>query len=169
MQYIRSTTSENVALGSSVGGSGQRFEIYFSGNKAVVYSAEATARGAIDSNLSLYSGAGRLSEKSIVLNDKVYAMIEFNTFTAPRYLRIGAYGASAFYRHRLFKIKHSIVNYVVGNIAQTSFFEMQKSTYTWLKPCYRKADNIPGWYDTRNDTFYTNEGTGTFVVGPNVN
>ena len=32
-------------------------------------------------------------------------------------------------------------------------------------PCYRKADNAIGLYDTVNDVFYTNAGTGTFLKG----
>ncbi|MBR0428202.1 MAG: hypothetical protein IJK18_08410 [Clostridia bacterium] len=35
-------------------------------------------------------------------------------------------------------------------------------------PCYRKADNEAGMYDTVNGVFYTNEGTGDFVVGEDV-
>lgn len=35
-------------------------------------------------------------------------------------------------------------------------------------PCYRISDNEIGMYDTVNDVFYTNQGTGTFVKGPNV-
>lgn len=35
-------------------------------------------------------------------------------------------------------------------------------------PCYRKADNVAGLYDLVNGVFYTNAGTGTFVVGPDV-
>jgi len=34
-------------------------------------------------------------------------------------------------------------------------------------PCYRKSDNEPGMYDLVNNQFYTNQGTGTFTVGPN--
>ena len=37
-----------------------------------------------------------------------------------------------------------------------------------LKPCYRKADNEPGFYDVVNRQFYTNQGSGTFGVGPDV-
>ena len=35
-------------------------------------------------------------------------------------------------------------------------------------PCYRKSDNKPGLYDLANNEFYTNQGTGEFVVGPDV-
>lgn len=31
-------------------------------------------------------------------------------------------------------------------------------------PCYRKADNEPGLYDLVNNVFYTNAGSGSFVV-----
>lgn len=37
-----------------------------------------------------------------------------------------------------------------------------------LVPCYRISDNEPGLYDLVNDTFYTNDGTGTFNVGDDV-
>lgn len=36
-------------------------------------------------------------------------------------------------------------------------------------PCYRKSDGEIGLYDTVNHTFYTNQGTGTFLKGPDVN
>lgn len=35
-------------------------------------------------------------------------------------------------------------------------------------PCYRRSDNEPGLYDIINRTFYTNAGTGTFIVGNNI-
>lgn len=38
-----------------------------------------------------------------------------------------------------------------------------------LIPCYRKSDNEPGMYDTVSKTFFTNSGTGTFLVGNDVN
>lgn len=36
-------------------------------------------------------------------------------------------------------------------------------------PCYRKLDNKPGMYDLVSNTFFTNAGTGDFVVGADVN
>lgn len=32
-------------------------------------------------------------------------------------------------------------------------------------PCYRKSDNVVGLYDTVNNIFYTNQGTGNFIAG----
>lgn len=34
-----------------------------------------------------------------------------------------------------------------------------------LIPCYRKADNVVGMYDLVSNTFFTNAGTGEFIVG----
>lgn len=34
-----------------------------------------------------------------------------------------------------------------------------------LVPCYRKSDNKPGMYDLVNDVFYTNQGSGEFLMG----
>jgi len=36
-------------------------------------------------------------------------------------------------------------------------------------PCYRISDSEPGVYDLVTDEFLTNSGTGTFIVGPDVN
>lgn len=36
-------------------------------------------------------------------------------------------------------------------------------------PCYRKSDNVIGMYDTVNNQFYTNVGTGTFLKGADIN
>lgn len=35
-------------------------------------------------------------------------------------------------------------------------------------PCYRKADNEPGMYDLVTKQFFVNQGTGEFIVGPDV-
>lgn len=35
-------------------------------------------------------------------------------------------------------------------------------------PCYRKIDNVAGLYDVVNDVFYTNSGSGSFTVGPDI-
>lgn len=37
-----------------------------------------------------------------------------------------------------------------------------------LVPCYRKADSVAWLYDLVNDQFFTNAGTWTFAVGPDV-
>ena len=58
-----------------------------------------------------------------------------------------------------------------GNI---KLYELQIYSYsnTLVRnfiPCYRILDNEIGMYDTVNDVFYTNQGTGTFIKGPDKN
>lgn len=38
-----------------------------------------------------------------------------------------------------------------------------------LIPCYKKSNNEIGFYDIINDVFYANQGTGTFIKGPDIN
>lgn len=38
-----------------------------------------------------------------------------------------------------------------------------------LIPCYRKSDNVAGLYDIVGQQFFTNNGSGSFTVGPDVN
>lgn len=51
-------------------------------------------------------------------------------------------------------------------------YELKISRGTNIKnyfiPCYRISDNKPGLYDLIEDTFYTNQGTGEFEVGPDM-
>lgn len=35
-------------------------------------------------------------------------------------------------------------------------------------PCYRKSDYVAGFYDVESNTFYTNAGSGTFIIGPDI-
>lgn len=44
---------------------------------------------------------------------------------------------------------------------------LQNAEYIFV-PCYRKSDDEPGMYDLVSKTFYTNQGTGEFLVGPDV-
>lgn len=65
-------------------------------------------------------------------------------------------------------------------IAGTGFSDQNKvRTYAFVAhdgankvanfvPCYRKSDNKPGMYDLVSDEFFTNAGTGEFLVGPDV-
>ena len=39
---------------------------------------------------------------------------------------------------------------------------------SYMKPCYRKSDNVIGMYDVIGEAFYTNAGSGSFGKGPDV-
>lgn len=75
---------------------------------------------------------------------------------------------------------------VIDKIALFAYYRMDNNTYypttmriqhfalsmgsdIDLYPCYRKADGVAGMYDIVNNVFYTNAGTGTFIVGADIN
>ena len=64
-------------------------------------------------------------------------------------------------------------NGVVGNLCKSrlkSHIIKDGSNFIQnLIPCYRKSDNVIGLYDTINDKFYINQGTGTFGKGADIN
>lgn len=69
---------------------------------------------------------------------------------------------------------------ILGRISNTGAIQGRKSQFYWFKfrrggkligdfiPCYRKSDNVPGMYDLVTNVFFTNAGTGTIGVGPDV-
>lgn len=70
----------------------------------------------------------------------------------------------------LFRANHTS-NRLFGN-AKSRIFSFQYArngqTICDLVPCYRKADSKPGMYDLVTKQFFINQGTGEFLVGPDV-
>lgn len=63
----------------------------------------------------------------------------------------------------------SIINdHFVGRIYECYITQYVDVLYEFI-PCYRKVDLVAGMYDRVNGVFYTNAGTGSFIVGPDVN
>lgn len=58
-------------------------------------------------------------------------------------------------------------NYFIGRFYSCQIYDNSVLVRNFV-PCYRKADNVAGLYDLVNGVFYTNAGTGTFIVGGNV-
>ena len=56
-----------------------------------------------------------------------------------------------------------------GKIYKVQFYDNNNILIRNFIPCVRKSDNVAGLFDLVNRTFYTNQGTGTFKVGKNVN
>lgn len=55
-----------------------------------------------------------------------------------------------------------------GRIYYARFYNENNVIVRNFIPCYRKSDDKPGMYDTINNVFYTNDGTGEFAVGEDV-
>ena len=56
-----------------------------------------------------------------------------------------------------------------GKIYRAEIKQQNNVDRILLKPCYRKADNTIGFYDVVNSVFYTNQGSGSFGKGSDVN
>ena len=59
--------------------------------------------------------------------------------------------------------RYSSANYWIGKI---SYFKIENNGTKVMEliPCVRKSDDKPGMYDTVSKTFYTNAGTGEFII-----
>lgn len=62
-------------------------------------------------------------------------------------------------------------NYIISGTNQIYYFRLYKNGKIAFDgiPCYRKTDEEIGLYDLVSKQFYTNQGTGTFTKGPDVN
>ena len=98
-----------------------------------------------------------MSRTSVTIDDKLFASLpstadfvsDFNAalFAVNTAGTISAYGAFKAYHFKIWESDSPVRDYV---------------------PCVRTANSVAGMYDLVNAVFYTNQGTGTFTVGPNV-
>ena len=101
---------------------------------------------------------GSISYESLVDGVSLYGRKEFpqpqaytnNTLSAYIFARNNNNTAGNFSSSRIFSF----------NIVQDDILVIN------LVPCRRNSDNVVGMYDTVNNRFYTNQGTGEFTAGP---
>lgn len=60
---------------------------------------------------------------------------------------------------------HVPVSLFIGDIFEFRITENNATILDFI-PCYRKSDRKPGMYDTVTKQFFTNSGTGEFILGP---
>lgn len=105
--------------------------------------------------------------------------INFKSIIEPSRLTVTAWGDSAYLNNKsstayassdditpvlLFRLAN---NYKGRNIKFYKYNLLENNILKfYLIPCYRISDNKPGMYDLVNRTFYTNAGTGEFILGP---
>lgn len=99
-----------------------------------------------------------LKHKEFKINDTTYTFDEpnfdYNSVSLSLFGKKDSYGL--------------IESYSVGQLYSCKIYDNNTLVRNFI-PCYRKADNVIGLYDTVNNQFYTNQGTGTFLKGANVN
>jgi hypothetical protein len=60
-------------------------------------------------------------------------------------------------------------NHFLGRLYYVRFDTISGTPLYELVPCYRKSDGVIGLYDVVNDVFRTNDGSGSFTAGADVN
>lgn len=129
-----------------------------SGYYAIPNSLAKTANFSVNTT----HGFGNIAD--VVLKEN-YFKINDETYTADTI--IGAESKNEYYFELFRNIDNNQYFYLVGRIYVVELKE-EGITLINLIPCYRISDRVAGMYDIVNDVFYTNAGTGTFIVGPDV-
>lgn len=163
-----SGSSEMCIVGNGDAGSSSstRPEIYYSSKKIYVNQAGVGSLYVTRAS-SGYLDAGYTYSVVVPVGVMAETLTEYGTNITATSLNVGKYSNSYpfMFTGRLYRVWF-------GNdtgAATGSYFALDYVTRLFdLVPCYRKADTVIGFYDVVNDVFYTNEGTGTFVKGPDV-
>lgn len=139
--------------------------------------------GAVNGNIQL--GQGGTNNTGIALSNDTWCEFEvyFSGTSYQAYSRVGVFYIDDAFAPKTFATGASD-NFTVSSTYQVCVFSMNgqnlpttsKCAYFTvyqnnvlvrnLIPCYRKADNVIGMYDTVNNQFYTNAGTGSFTCYP---
>lgn len=111
------------------------------------------------SNIETYSTSDNTTDTYVALNgeetrNNVAAETSFNTAL---HMLIGAWQ----YNASTVRYGNGKIYYAMAEVEGIKVFE--------LIPCYRKSDGVIGMYDLVSGTLFTNAGTGTFTMGPEVN
>lgn len=152
--FQASTTNQNGMLIASTNSNYFWLYYYNSSNKINLY-VNASGQKVIQGNaVDLNKHTIEYKNKHMYIDgvDKGSFSVTLSETTGNVY--IGSYGGNYFFQGKIFDCKIWDGNYkLVRNFI----------------PCYRKSDNVIGLFDIVNQQFYTNQGTGTFTKGSNVN
>jgi len=123
--------------------------------------------GGNNSDITLYDSSGNMISIKYDSNWHIFkfspensTLDETNRLTAAlNYPQISMY---------LFKRNSNFQTAEVEAISRIKYTKIWESDICVMNmiPCYRISDNVAGMYDVVNGVFYTNAGTGKFVVGP---
>ena len=164
-----SGSSEMCIIGNGDAGSssGTRPEIYYSGKKIYVNQASVGSLY-VTRNSSGYLDAGYTYSVMIPVGVMAETLTEYGTSIPVTVLNVGKYsnGHPFMFTGRLYRVWFGDDT----GVATGSYFALDYITRLFdLVPCYRKSDTVIGFYDVVNSVFYTNQGSGAFVKGPDIN
>lgn len=157
--YTDVQNTEMAVVGSQTDG----IEIGFSktNNRFFVYSSSSLGitptKSIYDTILEFTASVTPAPTKELTLNNIDNGITQTSTGKNFNYqnvkLNLFQYKNKYYFKGRLYELKIYNNNEIV-----TEFI-----------PCYRKSDNVVGLYDTVNNKFYTNAGTGIFLKGEDKN
>lgn len=80
------------------------------------------------------------------------------------------YNITANYSGGTFILRNGRSTYQYGKykVYEFSLTDGNNAIARQMYPCYRLSDNVAGMYDKVSGTFFTNSGSGTFTVGPDI-
>lgn len=122
------------------------------GNFVTVYGTKIMGFISADTNRHIY-----IREKNIARLDHIRVNNSVQTFNAPYSLLLLATNQQNNYGYLPSKAK----------VYSFKIYDNETLIRDFI-PCYRKSDNVAGMYDIANNKFYTNAGTGDFIVGDDV-
>lgn len=72
------------------------------------------------------------------------------------------------YSFALFSMKNGASSYLTTNLAASKRIYRATIQDAEFVPCYRKSDNVPGFWNRRDEVFITNVQDGAVIVGPDL-
>lgn len=154
-QYLDSV-GEQCVIGDYSSGD-NRWEIFCNTNRPyyniwTTYNSQSTTAGTISAVMRAILNYSYTSNELVVTDGTNTNTISKTLNAQPKYLF--TYAPSSYLaKVKVFSLKFSKNGSIILNMI----------------PCYRKSDNVIGLYDLVGKQFYTNQGTGTFLKGNNVN
>lgn len=152
---------ENYIYGGSTSGSENAYELYINRIPQFEfhYGSSIISYDRTPNENDIFKVEREKTHISLSINDTIQFEAENTpqTFISPNYLYIGILKRSDQPYYSPFAFNLYSMTIKENDIMVRNFV-----------PCYHKADNIIGLYDTINNAFYTNVGIGSFGKGPDV-
>lgn len=152
------TSSRQHLFGQSSQTSGlKRLRVYMA-------TGRSTTSGTTYGNLSLYITANTNIHEYIMDGPQKTVWIDSNSETVAS---SSTWVRSSSYTFALFGFNHgSSISYAKERIYNFKWYSNGTLTHNYY-PCYRKSDNVVGFYDLVANVFKTNQGSGSLYAGPN--
>ena len=130
--------------------------------------SQAEYMGIFANEAGVFNGSNNANISRITIINKVITAYEGNTQYSKSFS--GTFtGTKSIYLFRLGRVDGQAEGNAQIRIGSAQFWQNGSTLTADLIPVYRKSDNIAGMWDAVRRTFYTNAGSGSFTVGPDVN